>query len=52
MFAFANVTHFFPDKLAGLGSGGFSLLLIAPGTFERLFFRHNPEVVSYLQVRP
>ncbi len=49
MFAFANMTHFFPDKLAGLSRGGFSLLLIAPGAFEGLFFRHNPEVVSLPQ---
>ena len=40
MFAFANMVHFFPHKLPGLGGGSFSFSFILVSTSQSFYFRH------------
>jgi hypothetical protein len=40
MLPFADVMHFLPDKLAGLGGWCFSFLLVLVSTSQSFLFRH------------
>lgn len=41
MLAFANVTHFFAYKFAGLGAGRFAFLFVSLGSINNFLFWHD-----------
>jgi hypothetical protein len=48
MLAFPNVFHFLPDEFTGLSGGRLAFLCVFTRPFERLLFRHNNLLRSFL----